>query len=100
MPMYDYKCKKCGHFEIYQSIKDDALVKCPTCKSKVERLISANVGFVLKGAGFYQNDYKNSGSSKAKPKSSDKSSKPLTETPIPDSKPDCGKCPGPDVCKP
>lgn len=59
MPNYDYACEKCGRFEIWQSIKDNALSACPTCGSKVERLISANVGFVLKGSGFYQNDYKN-----------------------------------------
>jgi putative FmdB family regulatory protein len=99
MPMYDYQCKKCGHFEIYQSIKDDALKKCPTCKSKVERLISANVGFVLKGSGFYQNDYKNNGSSKGKSKSAaDKLPKPSEVAPKVESKPDCSKCPGPDVC--
>ena len=63
MPTYDYQCKKCGTFELWQSIKDDALTKCPKCGSKVERLISANVGFVLKGSGFYQNDSKNQPSS-------------------------------------
>ena len=41
------------------SIKDNALSACPTCGSKVQRLISANVGFVFKGSGFYQNEYKN-----------------------------------------
>ena len=94
MPMYEYKCKKCGVFEIYQSIKDNALIKCPACKSKVERLISANVGFVLKGSGFYQNEYKNTAASKEKPKKSEKSSA-ASKTPAPD----CSKCPGPDACK-
>src|ERR1019366_8247257 len=59
MPTYEYKCEKCGPFEIWHSIKDNALSACPTCGSKVERLISANVGFVFKGSGFYQNEYKN-----------------------------------------
>ncbi len=59
MPTYEYSCEKCGRFEVWQSIKDNALAACPACGSKVQRLISANVGFVLKGAGFYQNDYKN-----------------------------------------
>ncbi len=59
MPNYDYACDKCGKFEVWQSIKDNALTACPTCGSKVERLISANVGFILKGSGFYQNEYKN-----------------------------------------
>ncbi len=51
MPNYDYACDKCGQFEVWQSIKDNALSACPTCGSKVERLISANVGFILKGSG-------------------------------------------------
>jgi len=69
MPNYDYACDKCGRFEIWQSIKDNALSACPTCGSKVERLISANVGFVLKGSGFYQNDYKNKPAVESKPES-------------------------------
>jgi len=60
VPTYDYLCDKCGNFEFWQSIKDDALTVCPKCGSKAERQMSANVGFVLKGSGFYQNDYKNS----------------------------------------
>jgi putative FmdB family regulatory protein len=59
VPTYDYRCEKCGAFEQFQSIKEDALKVCPKCGSKVERQISSNVGFVLKGSGFYQNDYKN-----------------------------------------
>jgi putative FmdB family regulatory protein len=62
MPTYEYKCEKCGPFELFQSIKDDALKSCPKCGSKVERLISANVGFVFKGSGFYQTDYKSKNS--------------------------------------
>ena len=112
MPMYEYQCKKCGVFEIYQSIKDDALVKCPTCKSKVERLISANVGFVLKGSGFYQNDYKKPEVSKEKPKAQNKSDEPAHSSGSTEmghsgpssasgqanTGPDCSKCPGPEAC--
>jgi putative FmdB family regulatory protein len=58
MPNYDYRCQKCGTFEVWQSIKDKTLASCPACGTKVERLISAGVGFVLKGSGFYQNDSK------------------------------------------
>jgi putative FmdB family regulatory protein len=87
MPTYEYKCEKCGDFEIWQSIKDDALSLCPTCGSKVQRLLSANVGFVLKGSGFYQNDYKNSSAA-----SSQDSKKPES------SAPGCGACGSPDPC--
>lgn len=58
MPTYEYKCGRCGTFEQWQSIKDDPLAVCPKCGSRVERLISTGGGFILKGAGFYQNDYR------------------------------------------
>ncbi|HUY19801.1 MAG TPA: zinc ribbon domain-containing protein [Candidatus Binataceae bacterium] len=56
MPIYEYKCAKCGTFEIVQRITEPALRKCPTCKSKVERLMS-RTSFVLKGSGWYVTDY-------------------------------------------
>jgi putative FmdB family regulatory protein len=32
--LYDYECEECGHEmkDVKQSIKDDALTKCPECK--------------------------------------------------------------------
>ena len=92
MPTYEYSCEKCGPFELWQSIKDNALMTCPTCVSKVERLISANVGFVLKGSGFYQNDYKNS-SSTPLPSPAKTEVKPKADT-----APGCGACGSPDPC--
>ncbi|MHB8380940.1 MAG: FmdB family zinc ribbon protein [Candidatus Binataceae bacterium] len=56
MPIYEYKCPKCGVVEVMQRITEPALKKCPTCKSKVERQISLN-SFVLKGTGWYASDY-------------------------------------------
>ena len=56
MPRYDYRCEKCGQFELEQSIKDDPISVCPTCGSTVQRLISKNVGIIFKGSGFYIND--------------------------------------------
>src|SRR5579859_3767117 len=63
MPIYEYKCGKCGVFEVTQRITENPLKKCPTCKSKVERIISAT-SFVLKGTGWYATDYAKSGASK------------------------------------
>ena len=60
MPIYEYQCQKCGTFEATQRITDKALVKCPTCKSKVKRLIS-NTSFQLKGTGWYITDYARKG---------------------------------------
>jgi putative FmdB family regulatory protein len=56
MPIYEYKCNKCGVFEVTQRITEKALKKCPTCKGRVERIIS-NTSFVLKGTGWYVTDY-------------------------------------------
>lgn len=66
MPVYLYKCKKCGkEFEYEQHITDEALTHCPKeiceqeCKGEGEvfRKISKNVGLVFNGKGFYITDY-------------------------------------------
>ena len=56
MPIYEYQCSKCGVFEVTQRITEDALKKCPSCRSKVQKLIS-NTSFQLKGTGWYITDY-------------------------------------------
>jgi putative FmdB family regulatory protein len=56
LPTYDYKCVHCGCFEKMQKITEAALETCPECGGPVYRLISRNVGVVLKGSGFYKND--------------------------------------------
>ncbi len=56
MPIYEYKCAKCGVVEVMQGIKEAPLKKCPNCKGKVERMISST-SFVLKGSGWYATDY-------------------------------------------
>ena len=61
MPTYEYRCEACGcHFEELQGINDNPLEKCPECKGKVKRLLSAGSGIIFKGNGFYQTDYKDS----------------------------------------
>jgi putative FmdB family regulatory protein len=56
MPIYEYRCPKCGDFDQMQKITDAPLKKCPTCKSKVTKLLS-NPAFHLKGGGWYITDY-------------------------------------------
>ena len=57
MPIYEYRCTKNGHrFEAIQKVDDPPLTECRRCSSPVEKLISRS-SFVLKGSGFYQNDY-------------------------------------------
>jgi len=88
VPTYDYHCEKCGTYELWQSIKDDALTVCPKCGAEVERLISANVGFVFKGSGFYQNEYKNVGASAPKPEKAPEA----PASPAASTAPSCGHC--------
>lgn len=65
MPIYEYRCAKCGEFEVMQKITDKSLSKCPTCKGKVTKLIS-NTSFQLKGSGWYITDYARSGGGSGK----------------------------------
>lgn len=94
MPIYEYRCEKCGDFEVTQRITEDPLKKCPTCKRKVHKLIS-NTSFQLKGSGWYVTDYARAGKDKSGSKEpagdsttakSDGASTPATDTKA-DSKP-------------
>jgi putative FmdB family regulatory protein len=60
MPTYEYVCPKCGHaFELFQSMNDAPLKKCPKChKLGVKRLVGGGAGLIFKGSGFYITDYK------------------------------------------
>jgi putative FmdB family regulatory protein len=67
MPTYDYQCDSCGHkFELFQSMKDDPVRKCPACKKlKLRRLFGTGAALVFKGSGFYQTDYRSDSYKKA-----------------------------------
>jgi putative FmdB family regulatory protein len=91
MPTYEYECAKCKKgFEIFQSMKDNALTSCPKdkCrmktwgKGKVKRKLGAGAGFIFKGSGFYITDYRSEGYKKAKSSgdSAAKSESPKKET--------------------
>src|SRR5688572_18602119 len=56
MPIYEYECEKCGSFEHSQKMTDPPLSRCPKCRRKVQRLISAS-SFQLKGGGWYSDGY-------------------------------------------
>ena len=67
MPLYEYRCKQCGHqFEKIQSFSAPEEKECPVCHGEVERLLSAPA-IQFKGSGWYVNDYaaKKSGPMKA-----------------------------------
>jgi putative FmdB family regulatory protein len=57
MPIYEYKCKKCGkEFEMFQGIADPAAKSCKFCRGSVHKLMSLS-SFHLKGSGWYATDY-------------------------------------------
>jgi putative FmdB family regulatory protein len=64
MPLYEYRCKNCGHqFEIQQSFAEDSLTVCPDCGEPQLRKVFQPVGITFKGSGFYKNDSRSSSSS-------------------------------------
>ena len=75
MPLYEYKCVKCGRkTEKIENVDGPHLKKCPHCGGKVEALFSAPA-IQFKGSGWYVTDYggKSSGDS-------GKDEKPATES--------------------
>ena len=71
MPLYEYKCLKCGRVtEKIERVSGPYLKKCPHCGGKVEALISAS-SIQFKGSGWYVTDY---ASKKSDSSASEKSS--------------------------
>lgn len=87
MPLYEYKCVKCGHrFEKIEHVTASETKKCPKCGAKARRQPSAPA-IQFKGSGWYVTDYagKNSAapssesggdSSESKPSEKSTESKP------------------------
>jgi putative FmdB family regulatory protein len=73
MPTYHYRCSNCrAELDIQQRISEPALTACPNCETDgLKRVIGLGGGFVLKGAGFYNTDYKNSNGAKTETKSAE-----------------------------
>ncbi len=59
MPIYEYRCTRCGHeLDALQKVSDEPLTICPKCnESALVKKISA-AGFRLKGGGWYETDFK------------------------------------------
>ncbi len=91
MPLYEYRCKKCGHeFEKIQKFSDAPIKKCPKCgKKAVEKLLSQSA-IQFKGSGWYVTDYaaksapkdtsKEEAKPETKPEGASTEAKPKTET--------------------
>ena len=56
MPLYAYRCTKCGHrFEKIQNFNATPESECPKCQGVLERPLTAPA-LQFKGAGWYVND--------------------------------------------
>ena len=78
MPLYEYKCLKCGrHTEKIEPVAGPHLKKCPHCGGKVESVVTAPA-IKFKGSGWYVTDYAGKspegGSKESKPASDSKES--------------------------
>lgn len=89
MPTYQYECEKCGkEFEVFQSMKADALEICPAehCgqkrwgRGRVRRQLGSGAGLIFKGSGFYITDYRSENYKSAAKKESSGGSTPSPGT--------------------
>ena len=58
MPVYEYRCHRCGHRHVATLTfkeKDDYHPDCEECGTRLTQLFSP-AGIVFKGSGFYRND--------------------------------------------
>jgi putative FmdB family regulatory protein len=80
MPIYEYRCSKCGvEFEEWQKISDSPLDTCKFCGGSAKRLISQST-FVLKGTGWYVTDYGRGNSAPARKSSETSDNKDTSST--------------------
>jgi putative FmdB family regulatory protein len=56
MPIYEYRCRNGHDFEVFQSMSEDPVSRCPECAAPVERVFHP-VAVHFKGSGFYSTDY-------------------------------------------
>ena len=83
MPIYEYKCTKCGHvFEVMVGFSANGTRKCERCGAPTKRLISAPQ-VVFHGSGFYVTDNKRPSTA-----ASSRSTKPEAKTVTTDSTPE------------
>jgi len=61
MPIYEYRCRKCGcTIEAIQRMSDGPLRKCRSCSGRLEKMVS-RTSFALKGGGWYSEGYNKTG---------------------------------------
>jgi putative FmdB family regulatory protein len=85
MPLYEYKCSKCGVlFEVIQKVTDFPLKKCIHCGGAVTKTISVPA-IQFKGRGWYITDYAKKAQPKKEQKSQTKEKKEIKKSETPSS---------------
>lgn len=55
MPLYQYKCEKCGlDIEKLQKFSDDPLTTCPECSEETLKKVIGNTSFRIGGLGIHK----------------------------------------------
>ncbi len=66
MPLYEYRCDKCGRtFELIQKFSDPPAEHCPTCGGGPVHKLLSSPAIQFKGTGWYVTDYAKKGSGPA-----------------------------------
>ena len=80
MPIYEYRCEKCGQqFEVIQKFSDEPLQVCGSCQGRLAKLIS-QTSFQFKGTGWYVTDYAGKSEAKSQSKNGESASKPAADS--------------------
>ncbi len=62
MPIYAYRCERCGHAkDVIQKFSDTPLSICPECGADAFRKQLTAPSFQLKGSGWYVTDFRDNG---------------------------------------
>jgi putative FmdB family regulatory protein len=59
MPIYEFECRSCQHvWDALQKISDPDPAQCPSCAAAMVNRRMTAAAFRLKGAGWYETDFK------------------------------------------
>lgn len=79
MPLYEYRCRKCGaQIEKIRKFSDPLLTTCEECGGDLDQLLSAPA-IQFKGSGWYVTDYGKSGSSKPSDEKSERAAEKASD---------------------
>jgi putative FmdB family regulatory protein len=79
MPLYEYKCTKCGSvFEVLQKVQAPPFKKCIHCQGEVKKVLSPP-SLQFKGSGWYITDYASKSHQESDPGTKEKHKKEKKE---------------------